>query len=455
MELWQRVGKVMTARRLVARGGALLVAVSGGADSMVLLAVVQRLTEQNAWRLGVAHFNHRLRGAESDADAALVRSVAEQQGLPLFEESWRHEEDSRVGRHGKEMAARLARHEFLARAAAQFGGHTVALAHHADDQAELFFLRLFRGSGGEGLGGMAWANASPVAAGVRLVRPLLSETRAELRAFAAQHGIAFREDASNADRAHDRNRIRHELLPLLAREFEPAIAAVVGRAMEIVGADAEFARAAGEKWLVARRRAAFAKLPTALQRQVVRLQLRALGVEAEFDLIEQLRGCADTPVTVRADVAVWRDAAGVVAAGPVRAPEFDRAEAAFELRGDSGELRFSRLLIAWNLVAHAGARLASPRVSHCEFFDADKVGPRILLRHWRAGDRFQPIGMAGPVKLQDLFAAARVARARRHELSVAATAAGVVFWVEGLRMSEQFKLDSKTVRRLKWQWVRP
>ena len=455
MELWQRVGKVMTARRLVARGGALLVAVSGGADSMVLLAVVQRLAEQNAWRLGVAHFNHRLRGAESDADAALVRSVAEQQGLPLFEESWRHEEDSRVGPHGNEMAARLARHEFLARAAAKFGGHTVALAHHADDQAELFFLRLFRGSGGEGLGGMAWANASPVDARVRLVRPLLSETRGELRAFAARHGIAFREDASNADRAHDRNRIRHELLPLLAREFEPAIAAVVGRAMEIVGADAGFARAAGEKWLAARRRAAFAKLPTALQRQVVRLQLRALGVEAEFDLIEQLRGCADTPVTVRADVAVWRDAAGVVAAGPVRAPKFDRAEAAFELRGDSGELRFSRLLIAWNLVAHAGARLASPRVSHCEFFDADKVGPHILLRHWRAGDRFQPIGMAGPVKLQDLFAAARVARARRHELVVAATATGAVFWVEGLRMSEQFKLDSKTVRRLKWQWVRP
>ena len=455
MELWQRVGKVMTARRLVARGGALLVAVSGGADSMVLLAVLRRLAARHEWRLAVAHFNHRLRGAESDADAALVRDVAEQYDLPWFEESWRHAEDSRVKLHGREMAARLARHEFLARAAAKFGGNTVALAHHADDQAELFFLRLFRGAGGEGLGGMAWANASPVDASVQLVRPLLQETRAELRAFAAQHGIAFREDASNADRAHERNRIRHELLPLLAREFEPAITTVVGRAMELVGADAEFTRVAGEKWLAARRRAAFEKLPSALQRQVVRLQLRALGVEAEFDLIEQLRGGADTPVTVRADMVVWRDAAGVVAAGPANAPEFDHAEAAFDLAEDSGEVRFSRLQIEWQRVPEAGARLASPRVPRCEFFDADKVGPRILLRHWRAGDRFQPIGMQGPVKLQDLFAAARVPRAQRHELVVAATAAGTVFWVEGLRMSEQFKLDSKTVRRLKWQWVRP
>ncbi len=445
----------MAERQLVARGEALLVAVSGGVDSMVLLEVLRRLAPKHGWRLAVAHFNHRLRGEESDADAALVREVAAQRGLPLFAESWRHEEDLRVGRHGLEMAARLARHEFLARAAMAAGGKTVALAHHADDQAELFFLRLFRGAGGEGLGGMAWSNPSPVDVAVRLVRPLLDQTRATLRAHAAQHGIAFREDASNADPAHARNRIRHELLPLLARDFERAITATVGRAMAIVGAEADFVRRAAEKWLAAGRRTAFTSLHPAVQRQVVRLQLRALGVEAEFDLIEHLREHADVRVTVRPDLVVWRDDAGLVLGRSPAAPVFDPAEAAFALAGDQGELRFSRLLIQWQRSSEAGAELTAARLPNCEFFDATKVGRRIVLRHWRAGDRFQPIGMAGPVKLQDLFAAARVPRAQRHERIVAAVENGALFWVEGLRMSEEFKLDKKTVRRLKWHWICP
>lgn len=445
----------MTERQLVARGETLLVAVSGGMDSMVLLDVLRRVAPEHGWRLAVAHFNHRLRGAESDADAALVREAVAKWGLPLFEEGWRHREDLRVGQHGLEMAARLARHEFFARAATAAGGKTVALAHHGDDQAELFFLRLFRGAGGEGLGGMQWSNPSPVDASVRLVRPLLGQTRATLRAYAAQHGIVFREDASNADPAHERNRIRHELLPSLARDFEPAITATVGRAMAIVGAEADFVRQAAEKWLAAGRRAAFARLHLAVQRQVVRLQLRALGVEGEFDLIEHLRGHADIRVTVRPEFVVWRDDAGLVACGPATAPAFDPAEAAFELTGDQGELRFIRLLIQWQSRSEDGAELPAARLPNCECFDATKVGRRIVLRHWRAGDRFQPIGMATPVKLQDLFAAARVPRAQRHERVVAVAENGALFWVEGLRMSEEFKLDKKTVRRLKWRWVRP
>ena len=445
----------MTERQLVARGEALLVAVSGGVDSMVLLEGLRRVAPAQGWRLAVAHFNHRLRGTESDADAALVREVAAKWELPHFEESWRHEDDGRVGKHGLEMAARLARHEFLARAAKAEDGRTVALAHHADDQAELFFLRLFRGAGGEGLGGMPWSNRSPVDAAVRLVRPLLEETRATLRDYAAQHGIAFREDASNADPAHERNRIRHELLPVLARDFEPAITATVGRAMAIVGADADFVRGAAEQWLAARRRAAFATLHPAVQRQVVRLQLRALGVEAEFDLIERLRQHADVRVTVRPDRVVWRDDAGLVACASSSAPVFDSAEAAFELAEDQGELCFSRLVIQWQRSSEDGAELPTARPPNCECFDAGKVGARITLRHWRAGDRFQPIGMAGPVKLQDLFAAARVPRAQRHERVVAVAENGALFWVEGLRLSEEFKLDKKTVRRLKWHWVRP
>ena len=422
---------------------------------MVLLHLLHRLTQDHRWQLAVAHFNHRLRGDASDADAALTRATAEKLGLTCFEESWRHEQDPELARHGPEMAARLARHQFLARAAARAGSRVVALAHHADDQTELFFLRLFRGSGGDGLAGMAWANPSPVNPDLLLVRPLLDLTRAALRDYAARHRIAFREDASNANPEHARNRIRHQLLPQLTHDFSPALATTIRRSMEIIGTDAEFTRQCAEKWLASHRRTRFKNLHPAIQRQVTRLQLRALGIEPDFALIEHLRHQTDHPISVRPDLVVWRIPDGTLAAGPPTPPAFLAAAATFELSGIQGELHFGRLHLHWEFAPQPGARLPTPSERNCECFDAAKIGRRITLRHWQAGDRFHPIGMPRPVKLQDLFAAARVPRAERHRRVVAVAENGAPFWVEGLRMSEQFKLDNQTRRRFKWTWVRP
>jgi tRNA(Ile)-lysidine synthase len=110
-------------------------------------------------------------------------------------------------------------------------------------------------------------------------------------------------------------------------------------------------------------------------------------------------------------------------------------------------------MISWKQGRQTGAARPKPLAGR-EFFDADKVGARIVLRHWRAGDRFQPIGMAQAVKLQDLFVNAKIPRARRHALIVAATAAGEIFWVEDLRLGERFKLDGTTRRRWRWSWRR-
>ena len=154
-----------------------------------------------------------------------------------------------------EMAAREMRHEFLGRVARQLKIRTIALAHHADDQVELFFLRALRGAGGEGLGGMKWRSPSPGMVGssalkrpgqhlkgvlrAQLVRPLLDISKTKLRVIACKHHIHFREDASNASSDLQRNRIRHELLPLLRRRFQPALDKTILRAMEIVRAEAE------------------------------------------------------------------------------------------------------------------------------------------------------------------------------------------------------------------------
>jgi tRNA(Ile)-lysidine synthase len=451
----ERIEESIRVRRLFKDGEPVLVAVSGGLDSMVLLHVLARLAQSHRWGLVVAHFNHQLRGRSSDADERFVRQAAKNLGLSFMADR------ADVGAHAAtrgisiEMAARELRHDFLARAAVKSGIRVMALAHHADDQVELFFLRLLRGAGAEGLSGMKWRNASPAHSGITLARPLLSEKKSSLRAWATREKIHFREDASNAKLQIRRNRVRHELLPLLEKKYQPALAPVILRQMDIFGAEGEFVELAARKWLESKRRKIFSALPVALQRRCLQIQLARQGVPANFELIEQLRAFEDRPVVVRDDMAIFRDAAGVVRTQLAREPGFILGHLRRRLRGSAGEIMFEKMRLLWEIMPlPAGTVHASKTGVNCEYYDADKVGMAIELRHWRPGDRFQPIGMGSAVKLQDIFTNRKVPRAERHRLIVAATAAGELFWVEGLRLGELFKLDKNTVRGLKWCWER-
>ena len=420
---------------------------------MVLLHVLRQLAAKNGWRLTVAHFNHRLRGAESDDDEQFVKETAAKWKLDFI--SGRADVGA-VARREKisvEMAARKLRHDFLARTAKRLKIKTVALAHHADDQVELFFLRLLRGAGGEGVAGMKWTGPSPGNPTVEVVRPLLDQSKAMLRRFATEQKIAFREDATNAQLDFFRNRIRNKLLPLLSQKFQPAVTRSVLRTMQIVGAEADFVRQAAEDWAGQNRRRDFGKLHVAVQRHAIRMQLTGMRVAADFDLVEQLRISPNRPVSVGFDVTVYRDGAGRVHRQKADRSIFNPDQITVALKGGKGVFEFGGLQIRWQVTAPADPTKRRPTFTKdCEYFDADKVGPATVLRHWRAGDRFQPIGMGAPVKLQDLFVNRKFSRALRHQLVVATTAAGEVFWVEGLRLGDRFKLDKRTVRRLKWRW---
>src|SRR5215831_6384908 len=191
VDLLAHVAENIGARRLLSPGQGIVVAVSGGVDSVVLLDLLHQLSRKHRWRLRIAHLNHRLRGRGSDADERLVRILGTQLNIPLVVEKTDLRKIASAGKISIEMAARQVRHEFLARVAAKHKIRVVALAHQADDQVELFFLRLLRGGGTEALAGMKWQSPSPATARIELLRPLLDVPKAELYAYARERRLDF------------------------------------------------------------------------------------------------------------------------------------------------------------------------------------------------------------------------------------------------------------------------
>lgn len=426
---------------------------------MVLVHALHALARGNGWQLCVAHFNHHLRGAASEGDERLVRQTARKLHRRCFVGGADVKAAAEQGKISLEMAARKFRHEFLARTAREQNAAVIALAHHADDQVELFFLRLLRGAGGDGLGGMKWRSPSPADAAVELVRPLLGFSKAELLKFAREHRIRFRQDATNFLTDIPRNRIRGELLPLLRDKYQSGLDKAILRLMDIVGAESEFVGAAAREFLERKDRC-FEGLPLPVQRRVILQQLTELGIAPDFELIEQLRGAPGKKVSLSRELAAIRSEDGRVCRREETPDQFKTAELRIDLSHARGKTEFSGREFIWRLSGPPGRRLPG-KTSHArsaqalEIFDAEKIGGEIVLRHWQPGDRFQPIGLKSAVKLQDLFINAKIPANRRRELVLAATSQGTIFWVENLRIGEACKLRPGTRKELTWQMRLP
>ena len=267
-------------------GQSILVAASAGLDSNALLYALLEITRENCLKVSIGHVNHGLRGAESEADQQAVFELAERLGVPAF--SRRAEpEQLRVGRSSRERptlqeAARTLRYRALREMAVEASCGHIATAHNANDQAETVLLRMFRGSGPDGLGGIPERSSDGV-----VVRPLLRVTRTEIEAYAAERGFSWREDRSNRSVAYARNRLRLRWLPGLARDFNEQLLMAVGNLAEAQRRDSEWIGALVEReaaarftpeggWLRARAEG-WDELPEALARRLARWGLRRCG----------------------------------------------------------------------------------------------------------------------------------------------------------------------------------
>ncbi len=436
--------------RLLPNGHSILVATSGGVDSMVLLHLLHHLARERRWRLAAAYFNHQLRPGADDADHRLVAKACARLRMRLIAGKWDAPRTSSGMVSNLEMRARLARHDFLAKAARQARASSVAMAHHADDQMETFFLQLGRGAGSSGLSGIPEEGTLAGHPERRLVRPLLHIRKQALLDFASTHSIAFREDASNATDAPLRNRVRHRVLPLLRGVFTPALDNHLLHAMEILSRESQLVRQHAEAWLKSSRRPAFARLAPALQRQVVVLQLSRMGVARDFERVEWLRGGSRVPLTVSPGVQIVRLDDGTVEFIPQHEEPTEFSELSFDPRVGAPEIHYAGIGVRCRILKAAPGKLRS--IAGREYLDADKLGGRVTLRPWRSGDRFQPLGMPAAIKLQDLFTNAKVPKAERHRTPIATTPEGAIFWVHGLRLGEWAKVSPTTKRFCRWEW---
>jgi tRNA(Ile)-lysidine synthase len=454
--LEQGIEKNIVAHNLFQKGEVVLVAVSGGLDSMVLLEVLAALSRENSWRLHVAHLNHSLRGKASERDQAFVARIAKSKGLGFH--TAKMNVRSLAGKSGMsiEMAARKLRHKFLADTAKKIGARVIALGHHADDQVENFFLRLFRGGAGTALAGMKWKSRSPARSTIILVRPLLGHSKNQLAAFAAERKISWRQDQSNHSLDFKRNRIRNLLLPFLEKHFHKSLPQIVTRCMEVIGAEAELVSDLAIGWVerakIARPAGQFALLPVALQRGILNQHLADLKIPSSFELIEFLR---TNPNKLKSVGKIFLKCDDAGALFSVKAAPGAKLSQPPEVELDlarPGFFNSAAMRLFWKVKPSrkANRKLAFRRGIEC--FDAEKVGPVAHLRLWMPGDRFQLIGMRSAKKLQDIFADLKVPRVERHHRLIATTPGGDIFWVEGLRIGEKYKVSPETRTLLEWRW---
>lgn len=469
------------------QGGPIVLGVSGGVDSVCLLALSVQLAAARDLEVHVVHVHHGIRGADADADAAFVEDLARQWDVPV--KVVRVDVPRWAAQPGVslEEAARQWRYAVLGREAERLAARWVAVAHHADDQVETVLMHLVRGTGLAGLRGMlpcTWyghlrlplvpPEQRPQRNDLWLLRPLLYTTRAAIRAWVQEQGLSYRFDLSNLDRTFFRNRLRHEVLPLLEK-LNPQVRHALFALAEIAAAEFELLHALSrEAWAAVRVEegegwvrfdlAAWRALPLALRRAVLRdtvLHLRRELRDVGFSQVEYARWFLENPQQPAGSE--WTLPAGLVLRREYRTfliADVQAAATAWDVPQVEGEVVLAGpgvydLVYRWRLEAHVRPRAEVDEVWRhnpdrwTAYFDADALSWPLKVRAPRRGERMAPLGMGGRRALiSDVLANAKVPRWTRERWPILVDAAGRVLWVIGVRQAEVGRIDSATQRVL-------
>jgi tRNA(Ile)-lysidine synthase len=426
-------------------GDKVLVACSGGPDSLALVHLLYRLKDEYSLALAVAHVNHMFRGAESDAEEAFVVDFCRCMNLPCYHAAIDVPAYIETSGRSPQDAARVKRYHYLRQVAETIGGAKIATGHHRDDQAETILLHMFRGAGSAGLSGMK-------AKGDGIIRPVLDVTRQELESYCQEHGLHPQIDSSNLKNNYLRNYLRRELMPLLEKRFNTNLTETLCRTATLIGDEHEFithhaidlwptvVEEANQRIILDCQR--LCSLHIAMQREIFRM-----AIEKKQG---SLKGITFFHVERLLELAEDKNVGSIV-----------------ELPGGLGARKGYDVIILEALpvqvtpsgIAPPGILLMIPGVTYIEplglmvmatlsdvrpqqvqeesvVFDWQRLTPPLSVRTRQDGDRFRPYGLAGSKKLKDFFIDAKVPREKRDYIPIVCDEQGIV-GVGACRLAER------------------
>jgi tRNA(Ile)-lysidine synthase len=480
MDLLDAVRRAILAHRMVEDGDTVVLGISGGPDSLCLAHTLLTLRRELGLTLHLAHFDHGIRGEESQADAAFVVELARQWGLPSTVESGNVPHYARAHRLAIEEAARRTRYLFLGRVAQEAGARCVAVGHNADDQVETVLMHLLRGSGLGGLRGMLYVQvlgSEPWWSGpsMRLIRPLLDVPRRDIEAYCQEHGLRPRFDRSNLDLTYHRNRIRHELIPYL-ESFNPRIREVLRRSAQVIAGDYDYLQIQGlDAWFRLARESdeavtfplqPWSRLHPSLQRQLLREAIHRLRKslrDITWTHVEQPRRGLERiesggQITLPQGLALFKGYDYFTIGGVVPPPDvplLSHGPVPLQVPGVTW-LRESPWALHTELVA--GEEAVSQAMANTDpwqsYLDLEATGSDLSLRVRRPGDCFQPLGMAGKSKTLTAFMIdAKIPREIRDQLPLIVSPRHIV-WVAGYRIDQRARITDRTRRVLHARFVK-
>lgn len=455
LKLEQQVHQSILGRDLLRQGDRIVVAVSGGPDSVALLACLVALSARWKWDLSIGHVNHGLRGAESEEDVGFVEKLGNDMGVPVSVRDIRlKKHDAKLSKQSFQAYAREARYHALESILQERNATKIALGHMADDQAETVLMWMLRGSGTGGLSGI------PPKRGERIVRPILDITRTDIIAYLNQRQLSYRLDSSNTEPVYLRNLLRQDLVPHL-KEYAPGIVQTLSRQAEMIRDDHVYLENVATEFFqqicvtkdeqqLQMDTVALLALPLAIRRRVVRCglqQLKGNTQDLRFDVVQGLLDCLEhgqsgwTMNISDINIALEYDRLVFSTNSAIFQDDVHSLSLKVALPGDvlwpsTGQ----RMVVS----KHDFRDVVSSQHKLEVHLDADTFTPELQLRSWVPGDRFCPKGLGGrKKKIQDFFSDVKLPRSQRAKVPLLVSPEGIL-WVGGMREDERFQVSNKT-----------
>lgn len=442
---------------MIEKSETILVAVSGGSDSVTLLHLLLELKKLWKLKLGILHVNHKLRGKASDQDEAFVRKLARRFEIPIFVARVQVKRKAKEEKISLEEAAREARYQFFEKIAKAERAQKIAIAHTQDDQAETVLMRIINGTGLQGLQAI---RPKRKLNGTYIVRPLIEIPREQIREFVKANSICFREDATNRSLQFLRNRIRLKLLPFLERSFNPQVKKALARLPHLLDVDLAFLDETAEtfyKRLANRKRPdgiffpkqSFLQLRPSIQYRLINRALRSLA-NAELDFnhwslfLNHL--VTDEPFQLQLPKGLFAS----VSKEAVRIRKAKGTASSFSYPLSLGESVYVPEIDTTLSCELLSEKLKVVRKTDKRFdiFDGSKLSFPLIIRNRKPGDRFQPLGQRNALKLKGFLINKRIPVEERDHLPLVLSE-NAIAWVGGVAMAEPLKIGPRTKQFVK------